>query len=57
MKPENKESLSSRDRLTAALETQIQKQEDIIKTQGDTIRILEEHNTELTKIPDRIFKP
>lgn len=57
MKPDDKKGLSSRDRLIAALETQIQKQEEIIKTQEDTIRILKGHNTELTKILDKIFKP
>ncbi len=57
MKPDDKKGLSSRDRLIAALETQIQKQEEIIKTQEDTIRILKEHNKELTKILDKIFKP
>lgn len=57
MKPDDKKSLSSRDRLVTALETQIQKQEEIIKTQQDTIRILKEHNQELTRILDKIFKP
>ena len=56
MKPDEK-NLSSRDRLIAALETQIKKQEEIIKTQEDTIRILKEHNHELTGILDKIFKP
>ena len=50
-------NLSSRDQLIAALETQIQKQEEIIKTQEETIRILEEHNNELTGIFDKILKP
>ncbi len=57
MKPDDSKGLSSRDRLIAALETQIQKQEEIIKTQEDTIRILEGHSRELTKILDKIFKP
>lgn len=57
MKPDDKKNLSSRDRLVTALETQIQKQEEIIKTQQDTIRILKEHNQELTRILDKIFKP
>lgn len=55
MKPDEK-NLSSRDRLIAALETQIKKQEETIKTQEDTIRILKEHNQELTGILDKIFK-
>lgn len=57
MKPDDKKNLSSRDRLVTALEIQIQKQEEIIKTQQDTIRILKEHNQELTRILDKIFKP
>ncbi len=57
MNPDDKKGLSSRDRLIAALETQIQKQEETIKTQEDTIRILEGHNKELAKILDKIFKP
>ena len=57
MRPDDKKNLSSRDRLITALEAQIQKQEEIIKTQEDTIRILKEHNHELTRIPDKIFKP
>lgn len=57
MKPDDKKNLSSRDRLVTALETQIQKQEEIIKTQQDMIRILKEHNQELTRILDKIFKP
>ncbi len=57
MNPDDKKGLSSRDRLVAALETQIQKQEEIIKTQEDTIRILEGHNREPAKILDKIFKP
>ncbi len=57
MKPDGSKGLSSRDRLIAALETQIQKQEEIIKTQEDTIRILKEHNHELARVLDKIFKP
>lgn len=57
MKPDGIKNLSSRDQLIAALETQIQKQEEIIKTQEETIRILEEHNNELTGILDKILKP
>lgn len=57
MKPDDKKNLSSRGRLVTALETQIQKQEEIIKTQQDTIQILKEHNQELTRILDKIFKP
>lgn len=57
MKPDDKKNLYSRDRLVTALETQIQKQEEIIKTQQDTIRILKEHNQELARILDKIFKP
>lgn len=41
MKPDGRKNLSSRDQLIAALESQIQKQEEIIKTQEETIRILE----------------
>ena len=57
MKPDGRKNFSSRDRLIVALETQIQKQEEIISTQKDTIRILEEHNNELTRILDKILKP
>ena len=56
MKADGRKNLSSRDRLIAALETQIQKQEEIIETQEDTIRILEEHNNELARIIDKILK-
>ena len=38
------------DRLIAALEAQIEKQEEIIRTQEETIRILSEHNDELMKL-------
>ncbi len=55
MKPDDRKGLSSRDRLIAALETQIQKQEETIKTQEGTIRILEGHNKEPAKILDKIF--
>ncbi len=57
MKPDGRKNLSSRDQLIAALESQIQKQEEIIKTQEETIRILENHNNELTGILDKILKP
>lgn len=57
MKTDDKKNLSSHDQLVIALETQIQKQEEIIKTQQDTIRILKEHNQELARILDKIFKP
>ena len=57
MKPDGRKNLSSRDQLIAALESQIQKQEEIIKTQEETIRILEDHNTELAGILDKILKP
>ena len=48
---------SSRDKLIAALETEIEKQNEIIKVQKDTIKILTEYNEKLEKILDGIFKP
>lgn len=47
----------SRDKLIAALETAIEKQDELIKVQKDTIKILTQHNEELTKMLDKIFKP
>ena len=57
MQRNNEKKTSSRDKLIAALETEIEKQNEIIKVQKDTIKILTEHNEKLEKILDGIFKP
>lgn len=54
--PKNTERLSSRDQLTASLENQIRKQEEIIRTQEKTIELLTKHNNELTAFLDQFFK-
>lgn len=43
-----------RDRLIEALETQIEKQGQIIETREETIRILKEHNDELMSVINRL---
>ena len=57
MQRNDEKKSSCRDKLIAALETEIQKQNEIIKVQKDTIKILTEHNKKLEKILDGIFKP
>lgn len=53
----NEKKTSSRDKLIAALETEIEQQNEMIKVQAETIKVLKEHNKELTKILDKVFKP
>ena len=57
MQRNNEKKTSSRDKLIAALETEIEQQNEMIKVQTETIKVLKEHNRELTKILDKIFKP
>lgn len=57
MQRNNENKTSSRDKLIAALETEIEQQNEMIKVQAETIKVLKEHNKELTKILDKIFKP
>lgn len=57
MQRNDEKKTSSRDKLIAALETEIEKQNEIIKVQADTIKVLKEHNEELVKLLDKIFKP
>lgn len=57
MQRNNEKKTSSRDKLIAALETEIEQQNEMIKVQAETIKVLKEHNRELTKILDRVFKP
>lgn len=52
----NTEKPSGRDRLVAALETQIRKQDEIIRTQEKTIRLLTEHNNQLAAFLDRFSR-
>ena len=54
MQQDNEKNLPVRDRLIEALETQIKKQEEIIETQEETIRILMEHNDELMAVINRL---
>ena len=54
MQQDNGKKISVRDRLIEALETQIEKQEQIIETQEETIRILMEHNDDLMAVIDRL---
>lgn len=53
MQQDNGKNIPVRDRLIEALETQIEKQEQIIETQEETIRILKEHNDELMAVINR----
>lgn len=57
MQRNNEKKTSTRDKLIAALETEIEQQNEIIKVQAETIKVLKEHNGELAKILDKIFKP
>ena len=57
MQRNNEKKTSSRDKLIAALETEIEQQNEMIKVQAETIKVLKEHNKELTKILDKVFKP
>ena len=54
MQQDNEKNIPVRDRLIEALETQIKKQEEIIETQKETIRILMEHNDELMAVLNRL---
>ncbi len=54
MQQDNEKNIPVRDRLIEALETQIKKQEEIIETQEETIRILMEHNDELMAVINRL---
>ena len=56
MQKDNSKNFPVRDRLIEALETQIEKQEQIIETQEETIRILMEHNDELMAVIDRLSR-
>ena len=57
MQRNNEKTTSSRDKLIAALETEIEQQNEMIKVQAETIKVLKEHNRELTKILDKVFRP
>lgn len=57
MQQNNEKKTSSRDKLIAALETEIEQQNEMIKVQAETIKVLKEHNRELTKILDKVFRP
>ena len=57
MQQDNSKNIPARDRLIEALETQIEKQERIIETQKETIRILMEHNDELMAVVNRLSRP
>lgn len=54
MHQDNGKNIPARDRLIEALETQINKQDEIIKTQDETIRILTEHNDELMAVINKL---
>lgn len=56
MQQDNGKKKTVRDRLIEALETQIEKQEQIIETQEETIRILMEHNDDLMAVIDRLSR-
>ena len=57
MQQDNSKNIPARGRLIEALETQIEKQEQIIETQEETIRILMEHNEELMAVINRFSRP
>ena len=56
MQQDNSKNIPARDRLIEALETQIEKQEQIIETPEETIRILMEHNDELMAVINRLSR-
>lgn len=56
MQKDNGKNFPVRDRLIEALETQIEKQGQIIETQEETIRILKEHNDELMAVINRLSR-
>lgn len=56
MQQDNNKKTPVRDRLIEALEKQIEKQDEIIKTQDETIRILMEHNDELMSVINRLSR-
>ncbi len=55
MQPEDKKERSAHDTYIAAMEAQIEKQDQVIQTQEETIRILTKHNDELMKFLDGLF--
>ena len=57
MQQDKSKNISVRDRLIEALETQIEKQEQIIEPQEETIKILMEHNDELMAVINRLSRP
>lgn len=52
MQPEDKKERSARDTYIAVMEAQIEKQDQVIQTQEETIRILTKHNDERMKFLD-----
>lgn len=56
MQQDNGKNIPARDRLIEALKTQINKQDEIIKTQNETIRILMEHNDELMAVINKLSR-
>ncbi len=55
MQPDYKEERSARDAYIAAIEAQIEKQDQIIQTQEETIRTLIKQNDELMEFLDGLF--
>ena len=57
MKPDkNREPAAICGELVAALEAQVEKQDQIIRTQEETIQILTEHNEKLMAFIDRLSR-
>ncbi len=56
MQQDNSKNIPVRDGLIEALEKQIEKQEQIIENQEETIRILKEHNDELMAVINRLSR-
>lgn len=57
MKPDkNREPAAIYGDLVAALETQVEKQDQIIRTQEETIQALTEHNEKLMAFIDRLSR-
>lgn len=56
MQQDNSKNIPVRDRLIEALEKQIEKQDQIIETQEETIRILKQHNDELMAVINRLSR-
>ena len=55
MQPDYKKKNTSRDELISALETQIEKQDRIIRIQEETIKVLTEQNDALMKTINELF--